>query len=342
MKFVESNEDFSAMCEVVNCERLIAVDTEFVRESDVPPLFCLLQIAVSNEIFIADPLNIDFALLKQPFENIEIKKIFHDARQDVEIFRSHGIDVKNYYDTQLAEMLISVKETESYRALVQKYIGKTLRKSHTLSDWTQRPLSKNQVKYAVEDVCFLREIHDKQMKKIQQLGRENWLKSAAVPEEDHGNSPWFRALNDWCIEKAQKENISREEVVHAKLIGAVCKKGLDFIRKLQNSRNMDRGKFAEEFLAYAAATVKRVPKADPAPSDIVCCLHTLLYVCARRNSVCPSMIARRSDLELLAKREGEKSACMQGWRFEIFGQYALKLLSGEIRLSIKNNEVVII
>lgn len=341
MKFVETSEDFSAACEVINREKIIAVDTEFVRESDVSPLFCLLQIATFDEVFVVDPMNIDIRLLKQPFENIGIKKIFHDARQDVEIFHLHGIDVKNYYDTQLAEMLISVKETESYRTLVQKYIGKTLRKSHTLSDWTQRPLSKNQLKYAVEDVCFLCEIHDKQMEKLQKLGREDWLKFEVVPEDDHGDSQWFKVLNDWCVEKAKSENIQVEQVVHAKLIAAVCKKGLDFVKKLQNSRNMAQGKFVEEFLAFAATIVKHVSKADPVPSDIVCCLHTLLYVCARQNNVCPSMIARRSDLELLAKGECEKSLCMRSWRYEIFGQYASKLLSGEIKLSIKNNEVVV-
>lgn len=341
MKFIETNEDLSVVREAISQETVVALDTEFMREIDISPLLCLLQIATSNEVFLIDPISVDVLLLKQLLESSGVKKIFHDARQDIEIFRLRGINIENYYDTQLAEMLLSVKESESYRSLVQKYIGKKLRKVHTLSDWAQRPLSKSQIRYASEDVYYLREIYEKQITKLRQLNRENWLESAIVMEEDRVNQNWFSLLNNWRGEKAKIENILPEQVVHTKLISAVCRKGLDFVKKLQNSRDMDQGKFVNEFLAYASTVVECIPKANPAPNDVVCYLHALLHVCARRNSICPSMIARRTDLELLAKGEGSKSMSLQGWRFEVFGQYALKLLSGEISLSVKNNEVEI-
>lgn len=340
MNFIENNEDFSAACELINKEDVIAVDTEFVRESYNRPLLCLVQIMAGKEIFLLDPSLLDISSLKKTFENVNIKKIFHDARQDIEIFRLYGININNYYDTQIAEMLLNTNETESYQTLVYSYIGKQLKKTYTLSDWTQRPLSENQLKYACDDVRFLKEIYEKQMQKLQQLGRSDWLQSVIIQEAESCESIWFKELSKWCAEKAKEENIPSEQVVHNRLLNSVCKRGLKFVKKIQNSRKMNRGKFVDEFLLYAATIVKDIDKPQPLPKDVVSCLYTLLQACARQNNICPSVIARRRDLELLAK-EDEKSPCLQGWRFEIFGQYALKMLHGEIELSIMNNRVVV-
>lgn len=341
MKFIENSEDFSAACELINKEKIIAVDTEFIRESYTQPLLCLVQMMAGEEIFVIDPSRVDVSLLKQPLENTEIMKIFHDARQDIENFRLYGINVVNCYDTQLAEMLLNTNETESYGTLVQRYVGKFLKKSHTLSDWAHRPLSKNQLNYACEDVCFLRGIYEKQMHKLRQLGREDWLQSAIIPSIESYEAIWFKQLSEWCLEKAKNENLPAEQVVHTRLLNSVCRKGLQFVKKVQNSRIMNRGKFADEFLAYAATVVKNVNKTKQIPKDIACCLYALLHACARQNSVCPSIIARRKDLELLVGKDREKSPCLQGWRFEIFGQHALKLLSGKISLVLENNQVVV-
>lgn len=342
MKFIENGEDFLIAYDLINKQEIIAIDTEFVRESYAQPLLCLVQIMAGEEIFILDPSSLDISLLKNTLENSKIKKIFHDARQDIEIFRVYGFNVINYYDTQIAEMLLNINETESYRTLVRRYIGKKLKKSYTLSDWAHRPLSQNQLIYACEDVHFLREIYNEQMKKLQQLGRDKWLDSAVIKDEEpQEESSWHKQLREWCLKKAKETNTPVEQIVHTKLLNSVSKKGLQFVKKIQNSRTMNRGKFVDEFLEYASTVVKNIGKTKQSSKDITCCLYALLQSCARQNSICPSIIARRKDLDSLAGNGGENIPCLHGWRFEIFGQYALKLLSGEITLSIKNNQVVI-
>lgn len=341
MKLIENNEDFCIACDAINREKFISIDTEFVRESNSIPFLCLLQIATKDEIFIIDPTMVDISILKQPLENVEIKKIFHDARQDLEILNSFVINVTNVFDTQIANMLISTKESESYRILVRKYCGKQLKKALTLSDWTHRPLSKQQLKYATEDVKYLYEIYTKQMEKLVALDRVSWLDTAVVSDDDRVDEQEYRLLKEWVENRAKLENTTADQLIHKSLFLAVCKRGLYFVKKLQNARNINGNTIVSEFLEYASTIVKDSAKIDTNQTDVIYLLHTLLHVVARKNSVCPSIIARRQDLDLIANGEWEKSVCSSGWRFKLFGQHALKLMSGKINLSIQNNEVTI-
>lgn len=339
MNVIKTDEELQRICEKMD-DDVIAVDTEFVREVDIKPILCLLQIATSNDIFIIDPVLTNLSPLKTIFENKNIRKIFHDARQDIEILNLNGINVENSYDTQLAEMLFCVRESEGYRTLVFKYAGKKLPKNQTLSDWLKRPLSKKQLQYAMEDVQYLLEIYSKQLQKLHELGRYGWLNEVILPEKQEDTSMTRELLMGWREKKSEEIGVPVMKIAKTNLIHSIVRKGLCFVKQLQSSREMNKNEYTKEFLDFAATIVNDSERIET-PMDIVYLLRSLLGVCARKNSICPAIIARKNDLEMLVRGK-QNVACLSGWRFDIFGRYALQLLSGEISLKIQNNEVVIV
>ncbi|MBR2137009.1 MAG: ribonuclease D [Alphaproteobacteria bacterium] len=167
-------------------ESFIAVDTEFIRENSDVPLLCLIQIATHTQCFVVDPFAIDISFLNDIFANESILKVFHSATQDIDVLYHANIGVKNVYDTQLYEMLLSTKEFISYKSIVAKYLNRTLNKNYVISDWSKRPLSKKQLQYAVGDVIHLREVYKLQIQKLHDVKRENWLQSEMKQLENLG------------------------------------------------------------------------------------------------------------------------------------------------------------
>ena len=334
--------------DLCNGQKFITVDTEFIREVDKVPLLCLIQIATKSKSYIVDPTSVDLDFLKPFFANPNLKKVFHDAKQDMEILQNYGFEINNFYDTQLYEMVLSTKENISYQSIVLNYTGKKLKKDCGMSDWTQRPLNKKQLKYASEDVTYLRKVYNSQVAKLKQLGREDWLDEeiSQLPNrnslEDSLNEacyPLLYKLLSWREEKSKEKKVTPELIASDRLIKSICRKGIEYIRNLKNSRTLidDR-----EFLDYAEEAAENfAPEKTPIEKNpMVDLLKTLLNVKSMEYEVTPKIIASVKDLIKFVSGD-QNVKFLYGWRREIFGKSALDLINEKIKLGIKENKVVL-
>lgn len=340
MKLVHNESDLSVTCELCQKEHLLAVDTEFIKGKGNEGIICLIQIATRHENFIIDPFSVDLQRLRTIFENEKITKIFHAAKQDIEMLRSCDIFVENFYDTQFAEMFLDTKENTSYQSLVKKYANIFIHKNCSISDWKIRPLKLNQLKYAAADVAFLHIIYDKQISKLQELGRLKWLQDThSIADEQHDNM--LDLFERWRNEIAQKNHIEPSQVVSSYIMKSIYKKGKEFVQRLHESRFAKKYKHLNEFLELAKPYIKDIHENyEHDRQDLISLLKSLLYLCAYKYRICASLIASRNEIKLFA--HGDMNVrFMEGWRRDIFGQYVQQLLDGTIKLSVRNGSVVI-
>ncbi len=329
-------------------QEFITVDTEFIREVNQVPLLCLVQIATKSNSYVVDPTVINLDFLKPFFADPNLKKVFHDAKQDIEILQDYCFEINNFYDTQLYEMILSTKENVSYQSIVLNYTGKKLKKDCGMSDWTQRPLSKKQLKYAAEDVTYLRKVYKNQITKLKQLNRESWLdeeisqlskKSSLEDSLNEACYPLLYKLLSWREEKSKEKKVSPEMIASDRLIKSICKKGVEYIRNLKNSRNLvdDR-----EFLDYAEEVAEDFSpeKTQTERNPVIDLLKTLLDIKSHEYEVAPIMIASVKDLVKFVSGD-QNVKFLHGWRRGIFGNVALDLINEKIKLGIKENKVVL-
>ena len=349
MILVDSEETVQRLATDLRGEQeFITVDTEFIREENQLPLLCLLQIATKSENYVVDPIAIDLNFLKPFFASENLKKVFHCARQDIEILQNYGLEINNFYDTQLYEMVLSIKENMSYQTIVLQYTGKKLKKNYGMSDWSKRPLSKKQLAYASEDVTYLRKVYQKQIAQLKKLQRENWLndemsqlieKNSLEDSLNEASHPLLYKLLSWRDEKSKEKKIAPELLVSDRLIKSICKKGIEYIRNLKNSRNLADDR---EFLDYAETVAEDFSpeRIQTDRNPMVDLLKTLLSIKSKQYNVAPIMIASVKDLLRLVN--GDRSVkFLRGWRQDVFGNSALDLLGGKIKLGIENSEVVL-
>ncbi len=328
-------------------EKFITVDTEFIRENLEQPLLCLVQIATFENVFVIDPLDMDISFLNEIFADEKLPKIFHSAVQDIEILHNSNIHLKNIYDTQSYEMLLSTKEQISYQSIVFKYVGKKLNKDYSLSDWKKRPLSKKQIKYSVEDVTFLREIYKKQQKKLEELKRIDWL----IPEmkileqtrvnSDDENAKIFRQLHEWIEKRAKERNIDAKSIADENAIKRICKKGKHYINKMLKYRGLINDDF-RDFLIFAKEIVPEDIPDYTKHTPVVSALKLILEICSIKNNIAPMIIATTNELEKLANdltKSDMDIRSLHGWRKEIFGKYALDFLNEKITLAFDNGQL---
>jgi ribonuclease D len=352
MLLVNEKSALDNCCENIQKEQIVAVDTEFIRENLDKPLLCLIQIATSQDIFIIDPAAVDISPLNRIFSAENVKKIFHAARQDIEILSLHGITTKNFYDTQLYEAILSADDNISYQSLILRYLGKNLQKSHSMSDWTRRPLSKNQLKYSADDVLYLREIYQKQFQKLVELNREHWLddeilQTTQKKEEDdfaatlnENNREIYNQLRQWRNQKAAEQNVSPEFIISDKMLKTICHRGIDFIRNIKNSRRLKDENYMQ-FLSFAEKISDglEIREKSKRKNPAVDLLKALLHLRSQERLVAPSIIATVRDFEKLLAGENDLK-CLSGWRNEIFGRDAMALLNGKISLRIDKSQVI--
>lgn len=362
-------------------EPFVTVDTEFMRENTYYPLLCLVQVAGPDEARAIDALapDIDLAPLFDLMNAPETLKVFHAARQDVEIFyHLTGKVPAPLFDTQVAAMVCGFGDQVGYENLISKLTRARIDKSSRFTDWSRRPLSEKQVDYALSDVTHLRDAYRKLAKQLEQSGRESWLKSEteiltspatyeADPEQAHkrlkSRNPkprvqvLLKELAAWREREAQKRDIPRNRILRDDALMEIAHHAPKNPGELARTRGLsDRMANGPQGQAILEA-VKRglaVPDADlpkikkrqdmpPGIGPVADLLKVFLKMTCEQHDVAQKLLANASDIDQIAAFGAEADVpAMSGWRRELFGEAALKLRSGEMGLAIKNKAVVLL
>ena len=383
MKTITKSSELKYFCDRAAKEKYITIDTEFHREKTYFSKLCLLQLAIpgneNGNAIIVDTLvnDLDLSPLYEIFQNIKIVKVFHAARQDLEIFYlDSGIFPYPLFDTQIAAMVCGFGDQVAYETLVRQLTKKTLDKSSRFTNWSSRPLTDAQKKYALSDVTHLRDIYEALSKQLIQNGRTTWvneeLKNLISPETydiDPKNS-WQRiktksnsrrflglvaSLAEFREKFAQSRDIPRNRVIKDDALLELASNQPKNLDELSKSRLIQREARKGEI---ALGLLRAIEKGLELPEEnlpnkknkldkglvnsaLADLLRVLLKSCSESTGVASKLIASASDLDSLAAGERSINA-LHGWRFEVFGKSALKLCDGKIGLSVQGNRVKII
>ncbi|WP_170368496.1 ribonuclease D [Ruegeria arenilitoris] len=383
MKTLKTTRELADFCKAAAQHPYVTVDTEFLRERTYYSKLCLVQLAVPSEdedsAVLVDPLADGLSLepLYELFQNENVVKVFHAARQDLEIFWVEaGIFPKPLFDTQVAAMVCGFGEQVGYETLVRKICKQGLDKTSRFTDWSRRPLSEAQQTYALADVTHLRKIYEHLAAELEKSKRSHWvaeelrvLTDPATydirPEEawrrvkTRTNSAKFlavvRELARFREEYAQQNNVPRSRVFKDDALVELASTKPRTHADLGGSRLLQRearkGAIADGILAAVQAGVNCPPedlpkvdnsrdkiKVNPALADL---LRVLLKSKTETAGVAAKLIATSSELDQIAAGDRDVAA-MSGWRFEVFGEDALKLCRGEIALAAKGQTVQVV
>jgi len=383
MNIIKTTSELSQFCDYAYNFDYITVDTEFLRERTYYPKLCLIQLAIpgdqENSAVLIDPLerNLDLSPLYKIFLDPDIVKVFHAARQDLEIF-FHDKDIipSPLFDTQLAAMVCGFGEQVGYETLVRSICKVNLDKSSRFTDWSLRPLSNNQQQYALADVTHLRQIYEYLKEQLKRNQRETWLEEElnilknpetyiTRPNEawrrikSRSNSSKFLAivarLAEFRETYAQKNNIPRNRVLKddalMELASLKPKSFDDLSRSRLLLRDARKGKIAKGILdsIKAAEDLKfeqvnyatKVPKSLNVNSALSDMLRVLLKAKSEELGVAAKLIANSSDLDSIASGERTVPA-LSGWRHQIFGREALELCDGKVGLVLQGKNITTI
>jgi ribonuclease D len=353
------------------------VDTEFLRESTYYPKLCVAQMANRTEAVVIDSLadGLDLSPFFELMANEKVVKVFHAARQDIEIcWHEAGIIPHPLVDTQIAAMVLGYGDSISYDQLVQRITGDSLDKSHRFTDWTRRPLSEAQLAYAVSDVTHLCEVYLTLSAELERQGRADWMheemKVLTSPdtyrfEPEHA---WERLktrvrkskelavlieVAAWREREAQERDVPRGRVLKDDVIGDIALQTPTSIERLASLRSLPKGfersKWGEAIVAAVRRGLARdpnsLPRLDrPKPpvngQATVELLKVLLRMTAERHGVAARVIATSDDLDRIAADDNAEVPALHGWRRELFGDKALALKHGRLSLAIENGRVV--
>jgi ribonuclease D len=355
----------------------VTVDTEFLRESTYYPRLCVAQMATLDEAVVIDALadGIDLAPFFELMADEKVVKVFHAARQDIEIcWHEAGVIPSPLVDTQVAAMVLGYGDAISYDQLVQRITGDSLDKSNRFTDWTRRPLSEAQLAYAVSDVTHLRDVYLKLSADLDKRERGDWMreemKVLTSPatyrfEPEHA---WERLktrvrkprelavlieVAAWREREAQERDVPRGRVLKDDVIGDIAIQAPTTIERLASLRSLPRGfersRWGEAIVEAVKRGLARDPKTLP-PFErpkpplngqaTVELLKVLLRMTAERHGVAAKVIATVDDLDRIAADDDADVPALSGWRRELFGEKALALKRGQLSLAIENGRVV--
>jgi ribonuclease D len=383
MHIITTTTDLAAFCDRAAETDYVTVDTEFLRERTYYSKLCLIQLAFrgdgETDAVLVDPLVDGLSLepLLELFRNPDVVKVFHAARQDLEIFYiDHGVIPKPLFDSQVAAMVAGFGEQVGYETLVRKIAKQSLDKSSRFTDWSRRPLSDNQKAYALADVTHLRVIYEFLRQKLADTGRDRWVEeeiATLLAPETYVTQPdeaWMRVktrstaprflalvkeLAKFRESYAQERNVPRSRVFKDDALVELASTKPKDMGELGRSRLLLRearkGEIANGILAAvhrAQSTPKEQlpspenarpsPQVNPALADL---LRVLLKAKTEISGVASKLIASSSELDALAAGSRDVPA-LRGWRREVFGDDALRLCEGKVALAAKGKQVEIV
>ncbi len=377
MSLIASTQDLADVCARFARHAFVTVDTEFLRETTFWPKLCVVQIASDEEAVAVDALadGLDLTPFFELMANPAVTKVFHAARQDLEIIWNLAkIIPAPLFDSQVAAMVCGFGDQVAYGELVQSVCKVTLDKSSRFTDWSRRPLSDAQTDYAIADVTHLRDIYRFLLKKLEESGRLSWLAdemgtlTSPATYEQHPDHAWERfrhrarkprdlaVLMDLCAWRefeAQSKDVPRSRILKDDILIEIALAAPRTAEALGNlrafPRGMERSKAGIEILAAIERGLARDPKSLPkidrdrrsnGGGATVELLKVLLRQVSERHGVAAKMIATVEDLEAIASDDDCKTPALQGWRRELFGLKALELKHGRLALSLEKGKVV--
>ncbi len=377
MQLISTTEDLVALCERVARHPFVTVDTEFLRESTYYPKLCIAQLATIDEVAIVDALarDIDLAPFYALMADERVIKVFHAARQDIEIcWHAANVIPAPVVDTQVAAMVLGYGDSISYDQLVQRITGNTLDKSNRFTDWTQRPLSDAQLHYAICDVTHLRDVYAKLSQDLDRQGRVEWMREemkVLTSPETYRMEPgeaWQRLkarirkpkelailieVAAWREREAQARDIPRGRILKDDAIGDIAVQAPATIERLASLRSIPRGfersKWGEAIveavnrgLARNHETLPWIERPKPAQNGqaTVELLKVLLRMTSEQHGVAAKVIATMDDLDRIVADDVADVPALAGWRRKLFGEQALALKHGRLALAVERNRVV--
>ncbi|MDA7546412.1 ribonuclease D [Alphaproteobacteria bacterium] len=363
--------DFYNKCKI---EKVLAVDTEFIRDSTYYPSLCLIQIAGINFAAAIDPLaKLDMSPIWELLLNKNILKVFHAGRQDIEIFFGLMGEIPTpIYDTQIAAMFCGLGDQVSYESLVNNFLGLSVNKEHQFTNWLQRPLSKNQINYAISDVTHLINIFPLIRKAIKDNNREEWV----TKELEHlskkelykvkADEVWkkiklknsnpqmlnlLKYLAYWRENECKKRNIPRNRLIRDDVLINISFSKPKTISELKKIRAIPKNLSNDDFsqileVIDKAEKVKREewpliststsPQISKSSLEL---LKILLKYCSEENGLAEKVIANTDDLKSILEGQKKNMKVFTGWRNKIFGEMALSLLNGKLAFKIEKGKI---
>jgi ribonuclease D len=380
MSPITTTAELDAFCAAIAGQPFVAVDTEFMRETTYWPKLCLIQAASPNAEAVIDPLaaDLDLSSFLAVLADRAIVKVFHAARQDVEIFNNLGVIPRPLFDTQVAAMAAGFGEQIAYDALVRQMLKLDLDKSSRFTDWARRPLSEAQLEYALADVTHLARLYPMLRSRLEESGRLDWvgeemraLTDPALYDVSPQNA-WkrlrpkrqagrylavFRAVAAWRERTAQTRDQPRGRILKDEAIDELAAQAPTDLDALGRLRGVPKGfggsRYGAELVETIAAALKdpeaqapaqeraRTPP-NPAAGAVVELLKVLLKARAEETAVASKLIATVSDLEKIALDDDADTPALEGWRRKAFGEDALRLKRGELALVLDGARVRVV
>ena len=377
---IDSADALAAFCRRQAQADYVTVDTEFMRDKTYWPQLCLVQIAGPEEAAAIDPLapGLDLAPLFALMADTGVLKVFHAARQDIEIFvNMAGAVPTPLFDTQVAAMVCGFGDAVSYETLAGRLAGAAIDKSSRFTDWAHRPLTERQLHYALTDVVPLRTVYEKLAQRLAKSGRTQWLDEEmavltdpATYRQDPQES-WrrfklrsnnrkllalVRELAAWREVAAQQRNLPRNRLLRDESILEIAAHAPATVADLARTRGLGRN-FAEGRLGgEVLAAVQRVlalpeseypvppPRREPPPGigPLVDLLRVLLKLRCEENDVAVKLVADTDDLERIAAADEAEVRALHGWRHELFGKDALDLKHGRLALTAAGKRIKLV
>ncbi len=372
-RFIETPSQLNEFVQQVADSEWLAVDTEFLRERTYYPKLCLIQVANDKVAAAIDPIAIhDLSPLQQLLGNTKTVKVFHAARQDMEIFLNQWGELPQpVFDTQPAAALLGLGDQVGYGKLIQQVLKIELAKDHSRTDWSRRPLDKAQLRYALDDVIYLGQAYQKMRTQLQQMQRLDWLDaefSTLVSPETYSLEPmemWnkvkgrqhlkgiklahLQQLAAWREQQALKKDLPRRWIIKDDVLLELARRAPKNNHELEKIRGIDPG-FVNKFGSAIIEQIKQAqqrpreqwpqdkkPHARPTANQeaMLDLLNAALRLIAIDAGLSPQAIGSRKDLLRLLNDEGN-SPLLSGWRKALVGQVLLEIISGNKKLTVEN------
>jgi ribonuclease D len=378
MKLITTQKELETVLAELARSEFITIDTEFIRETTFWPELCLIQMASPDVTALVDPLapGLDLKPFFALMANEKVLKVFHAARQDIEIvFHLGGLIPHPVFDTQIAAMVCGFGDSVSYDQLVQRITGTQLDKSSRFTDWRHRPLSDKQLEYALADVTYLIEVYRHLKAKLESRQRQDWVNeemevlTSRETYDLHPENAWTRLkmrlrkpielavlqqVAAWREREARERNVPRGRVIKDDAIYEVAQQQPKDAAALSRLRSIPKGWERSSTAAGMLAAVNAalaIPKDElpkiprqtsasegaNAASEI---LKVLLRIIAEKEGVAPKIIANSEDIDkIAADGEAAQVDALHGWRREVFGDKALRLIRGELAIRFENRRI---